>query len=356
MKQQQNPGLCPGAIHIHSQYSHDCDSSIETIVKAAREAGLQWIAITDHNSLGGKPYEGWHGDVLVIVGNEITPPRNHLLALNVDEVISHTLHPQQFVDAVYAQGGFGIIAHPDDRIISKVKKNSYQWEDWAIDGPSNRDGQTMGLEIWNLMSDWGSSLTPLNKFWYFFFLRQGLHGPTRNVLAWWDRLNVAGKRTFGVAGVDAHALRHRAPWGGTVEVLSYHRSFHALVNYLLLDEPLSPDANQAREQVFTALRQGRLFFANRMDGEVTNVRVAVTRGTDRYHWTIGDSFSLAGGKLKLFADMRRPVEVRLIRNGTLHTRAKRALCEAIDTPGVYRIEAYHRSGRPWLFTNPIFVT
>ena len=58
-----------------------------------------------------------------------------------------------------------------------------------------------------------------------------------HVLAWWDRLNMAGKRTFGVGGVDAHAIKKRAPWG-EVEVFGYKWTFSTLTNYLLLPEPL----------------------------------------------------------------------------------------------------------------------
>lgn len=347
------PYIYPGALHIHTEYSHDCETPVSNIVAAAHDTGLHWIIITDHDTLGGLHEQGWQHDVLVIVGHEITPEHNHFLALDVDTLVDKRQHPQDFVDEVYARGGFGIIAHPDDRVVSAVKKKCYTWDDWSIHGPRTRNGHTVGIELWNLLSDWGSQLTPSNKYRNFFFMRHCLRGPTADSLTWWDTLNMNGKRTFGVAGVDAHAMKRRAPWGGTVEVFSYQRSFRSLTNYLVLDTPLDSDANRARVQVLTALKQGRSFFANRLDGEAQDFVFTVSRGNEQ--WGIGDSPSLAGGRLKLFADMGCNATLCLIHNGSLHTKAHRGLCVCLDQPGVYRLEGYHRSGRPWLFTNPVYV-
>jgi len=253
----------PGALHMHTLYS-DGTGTVEHLARSARDAGLRWIVITDHDTLEGKPFEGWLDDVLVIVGHEITPDRNHFLALNVDEVIPNTLAPQDFVDAVYDRGGFGIIAHPDERVANDFK-DIYRWDDWQIDGPRQRDGRPVGIELWNVMSDWGEQLTKRNKELLFFFPQMGLTGPTHATLAWWDRLNVAGKRTFGVGGVDAHAFKKRAPWG-EVEVFSYTWIFGTLTNYLLLREPLACDSRVATHQVYGALAEGRLYFVNRLDG------------------------------------------------------------------------------------------
>ncbi|HJZ47374.1 MAG TPA: PHP domain-containing protein, partial [Roseiflexaceae bacterium] len=122
----------PGALHMHTTYS-DGSGSVEDLARAARAAGLRWIIITDHDTLAGQQYEGWIDGVLVIIDHEITPDHNHFLALNVDEVIDNTLAPQDFVEAVYARGGFGIIAHPDERVRNDFK-DIYRWDDWDVDG------------------------------------------------------------------------------------------------------------------------------------------------------------------------------------------------------------------------------
>ncbi len=347
------PHIVPGALHIHTTYSPDSTGSVPDIVAAARHNGLQWIILTDHNTRDAAPYTGWHDGVFVAVGNEITPTHNHLLALDVEAVIDPELPPQDMFDVLYERGGLGIIAHPDDCVTNKVKKRSYEWEDWSIDGPRSRDGQTVGIELWNLFSDWGTQLTPMNKYLNFFFIRRGLRGPTQRTLAWWDRLNMGGKRTFGVAGVDAHAMKHRAPWGGTIEVFSYQRTFATLTNYLLLDEPLSADSATAHQQIHTALRQGRLYFANRLDGDPPHPPLVATRGSNCWH--MGDSPSLSEGTITLSANTGPRTMLRLIHNGSLLAAATESLRHRADMPGVYRLEAYHQSGRPWLYTNPIYL-
>ena len=38
-------------LHIHSHFSPDSNSSVEAILMQAQEAGLDGLAITDHNSV-----------------------------------------------------------------------------------------------------------------------------------------------------------------------------------------------------------------------------------------------------------------------------------------------------------------
>jgi hypothetical protein len=339
----------PGALHMHTVAS-DGTGTVEHLARCARDAGLRWIIITDHDTLAAGPRAGWLHGVLVIVGHEITPDHNHFLALNVDEVIDNMLAPQDFVDAVYARGGFGIIAHPDERVANHFK-DIYRWDDWDVDGPRERGGRPAGIELWNLMSDWGEHLTRRNKELLFFFPRLGLDGPTPETLAWWDQLNVAGKRTFGVGGVDAHAFKRHVPWG-QVEVFSYRWIFGTLTNYLLLDEPLATDAQTATHQVYAALTAGRSYFLNRLDGDCPQLLFHAERAGRR--WPLGSCPSLRDGPLTLAADVGRDAELHLIHDGRIAVRGLRALRQTITQPGVYRLEAY-RKGRPWLYSNPIYV-
>jgi hypothetical protein len=340
---------CPGALHMHTTYS-DGTGTVEDLARAARQAGLRWIIVTDHDTLAGKSYEGWLDGVLVIVGHEITPDRNHFLALNVDEVIPNTLAPQDFVDAVYARGGFGIIAHPDE-VVKNNFKDIYRWDDWGVDGPRDRSNRPVGIELWNHLSDWGEHLTDRNKELLYFMPHLGLSGPTRNTLAWWDRLNAGGKRTFGVGGVDAHAIKKKAPWG-QAEIFSYRWTFKTLTNYLLLHQPLSADAPTAIGEVYGALTEGRSYFLNRRDGDCPELTFHTLRGGERCE--IGLSPSLADGPLALVADVGRAAELRLLHDGQPVATGARALCHEVREAGVYRLEA-RRSGRAWLFTNPIYV-
>ncbi|WP_129629984.1 CehA/McbA family metallohydrolase [Candidatus Oscillochloris fontis] len=344
--------IYPGALHIHTTYS-DGSGSFPQVIAAAQAAGLRWIIVTDHDTQAGAEFAGWHAGLLVIVGHEITPDHNHFLALNLDHVVSNQLPPQAFIDAVYAEGGFGIIAHPDERVTSRFTE-IYRWDDWMIDGPRERAGQTVGLELWNLMSDWAEHLTPRNRFVNFLWPKRGLRGPTRATLTWWDQLNMAGKRTFGVGGVDAHALKHRVPWG-EVEVFPYRWIFKSLTNYLMLDTPLDRDPAKATQQVYAALRSGHSYFVNRLDGDAPAIEFyAQRKNQDAERYGPGDAVSLGGGELVIKADVGCRARLRLIRNGVAVAHGRGHLRYVVTHPGVYRLEG-RRWGRPWLYSNPIWV-
>jgi hypothetical protein len=339
----------PGAIHMHTRFS-DGSGSVEDLACAARDAGLRWIIITDHDDLQAKRYEGWLHDVLVIAGHEITPPRNHFLALGIDRVIDNRLPPQEFIDQVYDAGGFGIIAHPDERVKNSFK-DVYRWDDWGIDGPRDRNGRTVGIELWNLMSDWGEHLTRRNKEVIYFFPRLGISGPTAETLAWWDRLNMAGKRTFGIGGVDAHAFVHKTLWG-RVEVFPYRWMFGTLTNYVVLPDRLPLDVAEATRTILNALAAGCSYFVNRLDGDCPALTFYAARGAA--YWHPGDTADLRDGPLTFMVDVGCDAQVHLIHDGRILARGARLLRHSVMLPGVYRMEAYRR-GMPWLYTNPVYV-
>ena len=339
----------PGALHMHTRHS-DGTGTVDDLAAAARRAGLRWIIITDHDTLAAQSRAGWIDDVLVIVDHEITPDRNHFLALNVNTVVDKTLPPQQFIDAVYAAGGFGIIAHPDERVHNFAKDN-YRWDNWMVDGPTKRNGRVLGIELWNAMSDWGEHLTRRNLVPLLLRPELGLSGPSPETLAWWDRLNMAGRRTFGVGGVDAHAFKRRVPWGELV-IFPYQWMFRTLTNYLLLDMPLSPDARLATHQVYAALAAGRSYFVNRLTGACPQLDWTLLRNRERY--VSGDTVRLADGALVAQIDVGCDAQVQLIHNGRVAARGVRLLRQTITEPGIYRAEAY-RAGRNWLYANPVYV-
>lgn len=339
----------PGALHMHTLFS-DGSGTVAEVIAAAGKAGLRWIIITDHDTLAGQQFEGWHANVLALIDYEITPDRNHFLALNVDTVIDHALAPQQYIDQVYANGGFGIIAHPDERVKHRFK-DIYRWEDWSVDGPSERANKPVGIELWNVMSDWGEHVTLPNLPLLLAAPRLGLTAPTPETLAWWDRLNMHGRRTFGVGGVDAHAFKRKL-LGATLTVLPYEWIFGTLTNYLLLHEPLAADAEQAKHQVYGALAEGRLYFVNRLDGDCPELAFFAERAGERHE--IGATVALAGQPLTIHADVGCDADVQLIWNGRVLARGLKALRQTVVEPGIYRLEAYRR-GRAWLYTNPLFV-
>jgi hypothetical protein len=341
-----------GALHLHSIHS-DGTGTIPEIARAAQQAGLRWIIITDHNTLAGRPEQGWYGDLLVLVECEITPPRNHFLAMELDELVDYTRPPQELIDDIYARGGWGVIAHPDERTDNELKQ-PYNWTDWNVDGPTDRDGKRVGIELWNWMSDWAEHLTPRTRYLNFFLPRLSVRGPTAATLAWWDRLNISGKRTFGSGDLDSHATFVRG-LGRVWELFPYLYLFRTITNYVWLREPLSRDFDTARRQVLDGLGDGRLWFANRHYGDAH--KVDFFGEVDGCCACVGETVTIDDTRdaSPIVFHARGPSsDMRLLCDGQVVARGRGHVTLATNRPGVYRLEA-RRWRQPWLYSNPIFV-
>lgn len=321
-----------GAFHVHSTYS-DGQLPVEEIVRIANRQGLDFLILTDHNTLqprrDGK--EGWHGSTLVLVDTEISTQRGHFIALRTTEEIPARRDPQWTIDEVARVGGLGFIAHPF--------WNKIPWRDEEVRG-------FMGLEIYNAAHDIAEH-HPLNLgFWIFLFgsdltLSRWLDRSTEP-LALWDRYLSRGDRVVGVGACDAHGLKrlglHWCPYGNT---------FKLVRNHLLVEEDLTTEA------IYEALERGHLFVAHDLVAEAKGfVFLAVAGG--RVEGIMGDSVQGREG-LRLYAHLPSAGAMVLFKDGREVARAQgqHGWFEA-SAAGVYRLEAT-RKGRPWIYSNPIYV-
>jgi predicted metal-dependent phosphoesterase TrpH len=102
-------------LHIHTIYSYDGTATVPAILRHAREIGLDVIAITDHDEIGGAleavkiaPNYG----VEVIPGIEITTAEGDLLALFITEKVDAGLPLIETILKVRELGGVCIAPHP----------------------------------------------------------------------------------------------------------------------------------------------------------------------------------------------------------------------------------------------------
>ena len=79
-----------GDCHLHTVHSDGKRTPAETAA-AAREAGLDFLTTTEHNTTTGHgAWEGlWGDDLLILCGEEITTRNGHVLALGTDPVTFH---------------------------------------------------------------------------------------------------------------------------------------------------------------------------------------------------------------------------------------------------------------------------
>lgn len=102
-------------LHLHTNYSYDGTAPLSTVLTQARQAGLDVIAITDHDEIQGalKALEmAPHYGVEVIPGIEITTAEGDLLALFVTEKVEAGLPLMETVLKVGELGGICIAPHP----------------------------------------------------------------------------------------------------------------------------------------------------------------------------------------------------------------------------------------------------
>ena len=105
-------------LHLHTAASPDGRSSLEGIAKAAKTAGLDAIAVTDHDLCTPVPaaLEG----VLLIPGCEVSTAAGHITGLFLErplplEALGHLPAPEAAVEAIREAGGLAVLAHPYQR-------------------------------------------------------------------------------------------------------------------------------------------------------------------------------------------------------------------------------------------------
>jgi predicted metal-dependent phosphoesterase TrpH len=104
-------------LHVHTEASPCSSAKPATILAAAERAGLDGIAVTDHDTMEnvGMMREQAPPDLTVIAGTEVTTTQGHLLALGIQEPPPKT-DPVSVINDVHRQGGVAVLAHPFDAL------------------------------------------------------------------------------------------------------------------------------------------------------------------------------------------------------------------------------------------------
>ena len=103
-----------GDFHSHTLHS-DGDQSIAQLTYGATVAGLDFLAITDHNTVSHHPHLAGVGaayDLTLLPGQEITTARGHANAFGEIGWIDFRQPADAWVDEVEARGGIMSINHP----------------------------------------------------------------------------------------------------------------------------------------------------------------------------------------------------------------------------------------------------
>jgi hypothetical protein len=344
----------PGNIHIHSTYS-DGSGTLDEIAAAAASAGLQYLIITDHETLAGFAEEGFRRGVAVLVGSELNRTGNHYLALGVDKVPPRNeSNPQALIDDLQAQNALGFIAHPFEKGSLIIEHGSaYPWTCWPV-------FNFTGIELWNYCSHWrGITDSRILLSYLFLFNRKAaMDGPPRECLQLWDCYTAHGYRVVAIGGTDAHAVRVRVGMIPVV-VFPYEFLFRALNTYICLAEPLSGDFTRAKAQIHAALGQGNCYisFDQLHSGQGFSFTATTASGKK---YPMGAELAVTAPLTFDVSAPARRSQIRLLKNGkVICTRRGRNLRLRVTAPGVYRAEVYYHpcfgAPRPWIYSNPIYL-
>ena len=342
-----------GNFHIHTSRS-DGGGSAKEIAKAARTAGIDLIAINDHSYLTQLHLEdeGYHKGILVLVGSEIGSRSHHYLAYNIKNQVDDESHsPQEVIDAVNSQGGFGFLAHPFEKGMHFLQNNvAYTWNDWSV-----RD--YTGICIWNFSSRWKENV---KSFWHGIFhlalKKYTLKGPSQKTLATWDRL-CSERRVVAIGGSDAHASSIKI---GFIKLkpLSYRYLLNTINTHILTTSPLSGDFMTDKEIIYASLREGNCFIAHDGLCSAKGFSFSFRREKNKERIEIGQEAQFSPGVLVIKFPGRGLT--RILKDGFLiKTEYGSGLSIRIQKGGVYRVEVLQKipifGWRPWIFSNPIYL-
>jgi hypothetical protein len=342
-----------GNLHIHSLHS-DGAGDVSEIARSAARAGLDFICLNDHDFMTDALHldeEGLYGNVLVLVGLEIGGRYHHYLAYDIKEMIkSHSLSPQEVIDQVGEQGGFGFLAHPFEKGMPFSNRSlAYTWNDLSVSGYT-------GICLWNFSSRWKERIkSAAHGLFFLTFKSQALKAPSQKTLSFWDDM-CQRRRTAAIGGSDAHAFLFK--WGMfNFRPLSYEYLFRTINIHILLNKKMPKEFQEAKQDVYEALKEGRSFIAHDQLCSAKGFRFyfAPDEGSEL---VMGEEGHFQPGKL--VAELPETGEIRLFKDGHLEKtwRGTEAVYRVAEK-GVYRIEVYRHlflfGWRPWIFSNPIYL-
>lgn len=339
-----------GNLHMHTPYS-DGEGSHDEIAQAAERAGLDFVAVTDHN-VWVDEIQGYHHNVLMLIGEEVHNPRrqpqaNHCLIYGAEgEMYGYAAEPQKLIELTHKRGGLAFIAHPFDYPLALAHEPGIPWVDWEVGGYA-------GIEIWNYMSEFKTRLpNKLMAVYYAFHPEQAIRGPFPESLKLWDDLLASGKHVVGFGGADAHATPlSMGPFKRVI--FPYEYLFRCVNTHLMIGAPLTHKADRDKRTIYTALGLGHGWVGYDLIGSTKGFQFSAHSGSRQTE--IGGEIRRAGA-VNFEVRTPLPAAIRIIKagKGIVGHGAGRTLKFTTAETGAYRAEAY-RSGKGWIFSNPIYV-
>jgi hypothetical protein len=335
------PTIVLGGYHIHSVRS-DGSGTVDEIARAAHDAGLAFIILTDHGDGTAAPLPpAYRSGVLCIDAVEVSTNGGHVVALGLNDASPYPMagEPVDVIEDIHRRGGMAVVAHPDS------PKLELQWRAW--DTPYD------GVEWLNADSEWrDQSKGHLAVVGARLLLRPPetiaslFRRPTQTLRRWDATLR--RRPVVGLAGLDAHA--NLAGWPRYVDM------FRTLAQAVALQGPLTGHAADDAAAIVSALRAGHTYSIVRAFASPATLEFTAENGGAVVQ--MGD-WTAAGGTLTWRARVPAAPEARVvvIAEGREIARGRGSVTySGPAVSGAYRIEVtYPPFTMPWIVSNPIYV-
>ncbi len=335
---------CVGCLQVHTAYGEGTEK-LPAIIRAANEAGLDFLVVTDVNTLhcAEAGLEGWSDQTAVIVGEEVAGRGGHCLALGVKRDVSAKRDdPSAFLADIREQEGVSVISHchaPPEPFATGVNR---RWKDWGIDTFD-------AIELWSFFDDWKTGVTRWNLRRRAKRPAQHLRGPDEATLAQWDAM-LRRRRTAALASLDARGLRRRPK---TDLMLFSHRELFDTLRVHLMTPPFTRRFFDDKRAILEALRRGQCFLANDGLAPAHGFEFSI-RCPDGSAVHMGQEATFKPG-MTLQARLPQRAHIRLITDGVAWlTNTMSNFDLELNGAGVIRLEA-RLGDHPWIFTNPIYL-
>jgi predicted metal-dependent phosphoesterase TrpH len=103
-------------LHVHTTRSSDARTRLDQLVPSIRRAGIDGLAITDHNILSTDALE----EMLIIPGIEVSSRDGHIIGLGLQSPVSRGLSGDATIQEIRKLGGVSIVVHPYDLFRSAI--------------------------------------------------------------------------------------------------------------------------------------------------------------------------------------------------------------------------------------------
>ncbi len=294
---------------------------MDRIARQAKEAGLDFIIITDHGNPNrhSSSLWGYYRGVFVIGGSEADLHTGHATALFYrPRIYRLPPDPSSFIEEIKEEGGFAVIAHPFDSHIP--------WKRGI--------GAFEALEVFNYASAL-RSLPFTGKLLFLLrypFTRAVNLQPDERWIQLWDRALMTGKRVLAFFAADAHG--HSGP----LPFPSYKKVFYAV--------RIAICGTSSPEKIPDFIKAGN--FLNLIGSAEGIEEVRFEAVVNKRIFPAGSAYLPLPAKIRIeFPAGARAV---LVHNGNRKELTNSGELKA--KKGYYRLELY-RGDRLWVLTNPL---